>query len=539
MKDRLMDSLSVGNRMISENTNNTNKDMVVSLLTIVAVIDTVYYGDRATLIYYGDNPLTFLLLFIAAYLFGYKVIKVVGMEQLQEKVLRSDNPVVFVDKLNYSKEIEEIARYKPFVALLTYNLTFMLKMTLSNHVSTFDLIKHAQERYKERDHGRLIGMLKTYSSPCFVRDMIVAELPSSGIHSPEKSIGFSKENIDSIVGLISRLPHLMKHDVIRVFSSIESSFFYMLSVYVNQKTLLINVTNRNNLAVELYSKKQAAVLDSTHLLYLWNVLLKEYVSSNRYRTFSHSFSRWIVGLKIRRLLRQFFGDSLKSLYIINAGIPDELKQLLRNSFLEVVFLYGIRETGNIIGSNLKKDKLPLYAYKIENRGGDITVAEDDVTGVLYVKGDVVADSERREYISNSTEEEDLYVNTQDIGSVNGDFLSFLTPIGTAISMHDQLNFDLYFAERSLLLLPEVLHAVSFEYQKQWYIGVQVDESYLDRTNLNIGDVSKRLEGIRRKMNAHLPVSNVIRGIEVTTNDLLLNTEGVPIRFLHKMEDARV
>lgn len=539
MKRRLMEALSVENRMISENTNDTNKNLVISLLTILRTVDTMYNGSRATLIYLGDNPLTFLLLFIASYLFGYKLIKVLGEGELQDKVLLAENPIVFVDKLNYSEDIAGMIRYKPFVVFLTHNLKCVVKATTSNYIATFDYVKNSQQELEGKNHGMLIGILKSYIEPGFVRDMIVVELPSSGIHSPEKSIGFSKENIDSIVGLISRLPHLVKHDVVRIFSSIESSFFYMLSVYVNQKTLLFNVTNRNTLAIELYSKRQATVLDSSNMMYLWNVLLKEYVSSNGYRVFNRPLLRWIIGLKLRTLLRQFFGHSLKSLYIINAGIPNELKQLLRSSFLEVVFLYGIRETGNIIGSNFKKDKIPLYSYKIENHGDDINVAEDDVTGVLFVKGEAVADTLRREYISNSTKEEDLYVNTQDVGSVNGDFLTFLTPIGTAISKGDRLNFDLYFAERSLLLLPEVLHTVSFEYQNNWYIGVQVDESYLDRTNINIDSVEFRLEGIRQKMNIHLPVSNAIRGIKITTNDLLLNTEGVPVRFLHKMGDAHV
>ena len=538
MKKKLMNSLSIGNRMISENSNITNKKMVIHLLTLFSFTDHLYPDQQASLIYYGSNPLTFLLLFIASYLFGYKVIKVLSMEQLQEKILSSTNPIAFLDKENYSDEVLRMTRYKSFVAFRTHNLTLNLKMTAFNHVATWDYLKKKQKEYESRSHGLLMGELKSLeNSALLIYDFIVMEMPTSGIHSPTKHIGFSKENINSIVNLISHLPHLLSHTEIRICSTIETSFFYMLSVYVNQKTLLTDVTSRSNLSVTLYGNKQAAIIDGGYLMYLWNIMLKDYVFSNKYELFNGPFLKWIIGLKIRKLLREFFGRSLNSLYIINADIPLEVKQLLRNSFLKVVFLYGIRETGNIIGSNTKKDKLSLDSYKIENLGDDIQMADDDVSNVLFIKGNAVADSLEREIISNSIKEEELYVSTYDFGTVKGDILYFISPIGTAINAKDHFNFNLYFAERSLLaLLPEILHTVSFDYKNNWYIAVQVDIDYLNRRNLNIEDVERKLNEIKRKINIYISPSDVIRGIEVSTETILLNFEGKPVRFVHKMED---
>ena len=96
--------------------------------------------------------------------------------------------------------------------------------------------------------------------------------------------------------------------------------------------------------------------------------------------------------------------------------------------------------------------------------------------------------------------------------------------------------DLYLAEKVLLLSPEIIHTVSFDYQNKWYISVQVDEAYLDRTNIDIDDVERKLNGIRQRINAYLPPENMIRFIDVTTCDLILNKEGKPVRFVHKMEE---
>jgi len=540
MKDKLMDSLSVGNRMISENSNITNKKMVVTLLSLFSFIDDMFKDQQATLIYYGDNPLTFLTLFIASFLFGHKVIKVVDMEQLQDKILESENPIVFVDKIYYSEDIIEVTKFKSFAAFLVHNLTFNLKLGTTYGIYSWDYMKKKQEEYGSRDHGMLIGMIKSlHDGLLFIDSPIVLELPTSGIHSPAKHVGFSRHNITSIVRLITRLPHLMGHDAIRLFASIESSFFYMLSVYVNQKTMLTNVTSRNTISVELYSQRQATILDSVHMMYLWNVMIKDYIFSNKYQFFNRRFTRWIIGLKVRRLLRSYLGRSLKSLYIINADLPIDVKQLLRRSFLKVVYLYGIRETGNIIGSNIKKDKLPFDSYRIENHEDDIRLVDDEVTGVLFIKGNAVADTLQREVISNTVEEDEIYVNTHDIAHVDKGIVNFLTPIGTALSTRESLNFDLYFAERSLLLLPEVLHTVSFEYQHKWYIGVQVDEGYLDRMNLNLSDITNKLEDIRQKMNTYLPATNAISSIDVSTEYLILNTEGRPVRWAYKWEEASV
>ena len=539
MKKKLMDALSAGNRMISENSNITNKMMVVSLLSMFAFVDAVHENEQVTLIYYGENPLTFLLLFIASYLFGYKVIKVLSMEQLQEKVLLSTNPIVFMDKDNYSDDILGMMKIKTFVVFQIHNVSFFLKMSVQSYIADWDYLKRQQEEYGERDHRMLMSVLKslTESKPQFLLYHIVMELPTSGIHSPSKHIGFGKENIHSIVGLISRLPKLMAHSVVRIFSTIESSFFYMLSVYVNQKTLLLNVSSRNNLSIELYSDKQVTILDGLHMKYLWDVMIKDFVTSNRYQSFKHWPFKWIVGLKIRKLLRGFFGRSLTSLYIINADLPLDVKQLLRNSFLNVSFLYGIRETGNIIGSNFKKDKLSFDSYKVENYEDDIHIVDDEITGVLFIRGNAVSDTLKREIISNTTEEDEIYVDTQDVGVVNKGVITFLSPSAMATTVKDRPSFDLYFAEQALLLLPEIIHAVSFEYQDNWYIGVQVDESYLDRTNQNVDDVERKLEGMRYRMNTYLPPETVIRKIDVTTNDLILNHEGKPIRFVHKMEEV--
>jgi hypothetical protein len=550
MKKKLIEALQAGDRAISEDSNITNKSLVIGILVLDRFLQRFKNRElEVTLIYYGENPLTFLMLFITAYLFGYKVIKVMSKEQLEDKVLLSSNPVTFVDKGNLSQEITTLARFKQFSLFLTHNLDFILKLTSPRFGDEIEYLRSRQTAYKDRNHEDLIKKMEILATNRrFPSTPIIVEFPTSGIHSPVKYIGFGRENIHSIVRVISHLPGLMAHSAIRIFSSIGSSFFYMLSVYLNKKKLLINVTHRNNLSIELYTRRQATVLNSVQIMWMWNIMLKDFVYSNRYIIFNRRFTRWIIGLKIRKELRSFFGHSLRSLYIINADLPHEVKQLLRSSFLKVVFLYGIRETGNIIGSNTKKDRIfkrriwkfnitvpmSLDSYKVENIQDDIHIVEDSVSGVLFVQGNAVSDLIPREIISNTVQEEDIFVNTNDVGSINKGIITFLSPIGTATSNNDHLNFDLYFAERSLLWLPEVLHTVSFEYQDNWYIGVQVDEAYLDRTNVSIPDIQKKLNDIRRHMNLYLPPSNVIRGIDVTTNDLILNDEGKPVRFLHRM-----
>ena len=551
MKEKLLNVLASPNRTIVEGLKINNRSLLVSIMALFSLLEDGREHKKITLVYHGENFITFLMLFLTAYFFNFKLIKVLNIQQLQDKIINIPDCLVFVDNGVYTEtvanKIRELAVFTSFVVFKTHNVKYVPILLVNDYGErnfVTEVLKDKINGYQEKSHVQLIALLKTYLNDVndiVITDEIILELPSSGVYSPTKHIGFGRHNVNSIERIISKLPKLRAHDNIRIFASIDSAFFYMLSVYMNSKTLVLGASRRSNLAIELYKTKQAVIIDSVNMMYLWEIHLKDFIFSNINQFLGkYKLTSWIVGLKIQLLLTKFFGHSLKSLYIINADLPIEFKKLLRSSFMKVVFLYGLRETGNILGSNCKKDKISLDSYKIENYKGGLNLVQDSMTSVLFIKGNALANSCSVVYNSDSKKEEDLYFNTKDVCYVDLDVLTFISPLGTAMNtFKDQLNFDLYFTERSLRLSPFVKQALSFDYEGKWYIAVEVDTDYLDRFNIDVFDVEKQLEDVRQKANINLPAEKSIAKIEVSSTPFILNSERKPIRFIHKMEDLLV
>lgn len=542
MKKLIKKFLSPSNNFVS-----LISDLTVARLLIDVLFWMKYFHYKKKIVYYGQNPITFILLFLIAYAKKLTLVKVYDEDTLineiiNEHVDKEVNVVVDHSLITdfFSEKISSI-RLSGLIIFSAYsnNLKVSWGYDIENTNYLLELPNMGKEFRKRMYEESGDTLLNTYMDriESNIHSRPLLRIYSKGIHSYREAIEFNETNIISILSTINATPNINDNKVFNLNGDLEDTWAYLLYAIFNKKDFHFN-SSKASAYNDFLNKTQSIIVMNYKFMKVWDSVIKEvlYTYPNQ-NLLQWKLTKWYIIRKVKALLKTIYGDTMTDLFIVNADLPVYVKNILRSlRKVNVVFLYGTRETGNNIASNHKKDNLHHLEYIPHNNPcNKLKLVSENDTKRLFIQGDNVAISANRHYIVNSQKEEDVYVNTNDAAAFEDGKLLFIGPYGTLLNNKEtNVHTLLYLIEKTITDIPYVKHAISFEDNEYYYIGIVVDENYADKFNVSLYEMSYQLNELKKQLNKGIVLpKDQLDFIGISTAYVPKTVTGEPRRFIFK------